>query len=110
MLSRPRRRRRSRSFQDLQAYFSMLSDSARLDILKLLAGSSHDLTVSDLARQLGISQPLCSWHVRRLVALGIVRIRRVGREARCSLDRVRLAEFETAFSNLLDPRKIRRQN
>jgi len=56
-----------------------------------------------MARRLDISQPLCSWHIRRLVKLGIVRMRRVGREAHCSLDRTRLAEYEQAFSNLLAP-------
>ncbi|HZQ05622.1 MAG TPA: metalloregulator ArsR/SmtB family transcription factor [Anaerolineae bacterium] len=103
MLSRTRRRRHPRSFEQLHEYFRTLSDTARLDILGLLAVSSHDLTVSDMARRLDISQPLCSWHIRRLVKLGIVRMRRVGREAHCSLDRTRLAEYEQAFSNLLAP-------
>lgn len=103
MLSRTRRRRHPHSFQELCEYFRTLSDAARLDILELLAASSQDLTVSDLARRLDLSQPLCSWHVRRLVKLGLVRMRRVGREARCSLDRTRLAEFERAFANLLTP-------
>ncbi len=103
MLSRTRRRRHPRSFEQLREYFRTLSDTARLDILELLAVSSHDLTVSDMARRLEISQPLCSWHIRRLVKLGIVRIRRVGREAHCSLDRTRLAEFERAFAYMLTP-------
>ena len=103
MLSRTRRRRHPRALQELREYFGILSDTARLDILGLLAASSHDLTVSDVARNLNISQPLCSWHVRRLVKLGLVRTRRVGREAHCSLDRARLQEFEQAFSNLLTP-------
>src|SRR5262245_2050334 len=110
MLSRARRRRQPQAFHDLHAYFRTLSDAARLDILELLAATSHDLTVSDLAKRLGISQPLCSWHIRRLDELGIVRVRRVGREARCSLDRSRLAEYEAAFSNLLSPHKTQRQN
>lgn len=103
MLSRTRRRPHPRSLKELTEYFRILSDAARLDILGLLAASPQDLSVSDVARNLNISQPLCSWHVRRLVKLGIVRTRRVGREARCSLDRARLQEFEQAFSNLLAP-------
>jgi ArsR family transcriptional regulator, arsenate/arsenite/antimonite-responsive transcriptional repressor len=99
MLSKTRRRH-THSFQDLQDYFRTLSDAARLEILDLLA-SSNDLTVGDLARRLDISQPLCSWHIRRLVKLGVVRIKRVGREARCSLDRGRLKEYQRAFKNWL---------
>ena len=101
MFSRTRRRRQTHTVPYLQDFFRTLSDAARLDILELLAASPQDLTVTDMARQLCISQPLCSWHVRRLGKLGIVRIHRVGREARCSLDRARVAEFEQAFSNLL---------
>ncbi|MBI4673471.1 MAG: winged helix-turn-helix transcriptional regulator [Chloroflexi bacterium] len=101
MLSRTRRRRHIHSLIELQDYFRTLSDAARLDILELLAISSQDLTISDMARRLNMSQPLCSWHLRRLVKLGIVRMRRVGREARCSLNRARLQEFEQRFSNLL---------
>src|SRR5262249_43683980 len=101
MLSRTRRRRHPRSFQELHDYFRTLSDAARLDILELLAATSHDLTVRDMARTLDMSQPLFSWHVHRLARLGIVRTERVGREARCSLDRARLQEFELAFSKFI---------
>ncbi len=90
------------SFRDLREYFRTLSDSARLAILDYLATTPDDLNVSDLARALRMSQPLCSWHLRRLVKIGLVRMRRVGREARCSLDRARLQEFELSFSRLLE--------
>lgn len=94
------RRRPSPTLQEFPAFFRALGDSARLEILERLAGS-QDLTVGDLARQLNISQPLCSWHIRRLVKLGIVRMKRVGREARCSLDRERLQEYQRAFKQWL---------
>ncbi len=100
MLSKTRSRD-PQSFQQLHAYFRALSDAARLEILDLLAASSKDLTVTDLARRLDISQPLCSWHIRRLVKLGVVRMTRVGREARCSLNRQRLIEYQRAFKNWL---------
>lgn len=94
------RRRPSPALKEFPAYFRTLGDSARLEILELLAGSK-DLTVGDLARQLDISQPLCSWHIRRLVELGVVRMKRVGREARCSLNRDRLQEYQRAFKKWL---------
>ncbi len=95
------------SFYDLREYFRTLSDSARLRILDQLAASPNDLNVSDLARALKLSQPLCSWHLRRLVGIGLVKMRRVGREARCSLDRARLNEYQHMFSQLLDERYAR---
>lgn len=101
MLSSTRRRRRMRSLLEMQDYFRTLSDAARLDMLELLAASPQALSISEMARRLDISQPLCSWHLRRLVQVGIVRMHRVGREARCSLDRSRLEEFEHSFANLL---------
>jgi len=101
MLSTTRRRRESHTLRQLREYFRTLSDSARLSILSSLAASPHDLTVSDLARRLHMSQPLCSWHLRRLVQVGLVRMRRVGREARCSLNRARLEEFQRSFSAIL---------
>ncbi len=95
------------SFYDLREYFRTLSDSARLRILDQLAASPNDLKVSDLARAAELSQPLCSWHLRRLVNIGLVKIRRVGREARCSLDRARLKKYQHTFAQLLDSRRAR---
>ncbi len=102
MLSQTAQNNPVRSFYDLREYFQTLGDSARLSILDYLAVTPSDLKVSDLARAVRMSQPLCSWHLRRLVRIGLVRMRRVGREARCSLDRARLHEFEAAFSRLID--------
>ncbi len=95
------------SFRDLREYFRTLSDGARLSILDQLAASPNDLKVSDLARAVKLSQPLCSWHLRRLVKIGLVKMRRVGREARCSIDRARLKEYQHTFSQLLDERYAR---
>lgn len=106
MLSRTASGIQIHSFSDLREYFRTLSDSARLSILDQLAASPNDLNVSDLARAVRMSQPLCSWHLHRLVRIGLVRIRRVGREARCSLDRGRLKEYQVLFSQLLEDRKI----
>lgn len=97
----------SDSFHELRDYFRTLSDGARLRILDKLASTPNDLNVSDLARAVRLSQPLCSWHLRRLVKIGLVRMRRVGREGRCSLDRARLSEYQQIFSQLLDERYAR---
>jgi DNA-binding transcriptional ArsR family regulator len=68
-----------------------LADPTRLRILQRLA--EGDGTVSDLMRHVDLSQPLVSWHLRRLRAAGLVETRRVGRETICSLGREALARF-----------------
>lgn len=55
----------------------------RLRIVRRLALA--DATVADLVAQVGLSQPLVSWHVGRLRAAGLVMTRRVGRETVCRL-------------------------
>jgi ArsR family transcriptional regulator len=59
--------------------------------------------VSALVQRVRISQPLMSWHLRRLTRAGIVRTNRVGREVRCSFDRERFAELqERTFRTLMN--------
>jgi DNA-binding transcriptional ArsR family regulator len=55
----------------------------RLRIVRRLAAG--DATVADLVAQVGLSQPLVSWHVGRLRAAGLVGTRRAGRETVCRL-------------------------
>ena len=88
-----------RVLKELREYYKVLSDAARLRILEQLA--HRELTVSELARGLRISQPLVSWHLRRLVRIGLVKMHREGREVRCSIDRTRLHEFEREFDSLI---------
>ncbi len=107
MFSRLSRKTHTGSFRELRDYFHTLGDGARLRILDDLAASPRALTVSDLARQVRMSQPLCSWHLRRLVKIGLVKMQRVGRQALCSLDRERMAEYEKKFSMILAERYAR---
>lgn len=87
-----------RVLKELREYYKALSDAARLRILEQL--SHRELTVSELARGLRMSQPLVSWHLRRLVRAGLIKMQRDGREVRCSLDRSRLHEYEREFASL----------
>jgi ArsR family transcriptional regulator len=88
-----------RVLKELREYYKTLSDGARLRILAQLA--RRELTVTELARGLRMSQPLVSWHLRRLVRTGLIKMQRDGREVRCSLDRARLQEYERAFQSLI---------
>jgi ArsR family transcriptional regulator len=76
-----------------------LADPTRLRILQRLGGGEG--TISDLIRHVDLSQPLVSWHVRRLRAAGLVETRRSGRETICSLRRETLASFWSQARELL---------
>ena len=85
---------------DLAKCFKALSDGARLRILAELAGNA-ELSVSELVRALEVSQPLISWHLRRLETVGLVTVRRRGRRAFCSLNRGMLRSYLLEFSEVL---------
>jgi len=68
-----------------------LADPTRLRIIQRLAESQA--TVTDLIDHVDLSQPLVSWHLRRLRAAGLVQTRRSGREVICTLSRDALDQF-----------------
>ena len=75
----------------LRSYTRALASGTRLRILGVLADRG-ELGVAELSRYVGLSQPLMSWHLRRLRSAGLVQARRYGREVRYSLDVERLLE------------------
>lgn len=90
------------SLRELKAFHRALGDVTRIRVVQLLANEGEQ-PVSALVRTLRISQPLMSWHLRRLTRAGIVRTTRVGREVRCSFDRERFAELqERTFRTLMN--------
>jgi ArsR family transcriptional regulator len=86
--------------RELGGYFKALSGITRLQIIKQLAGTA-ELSVSELAVVLRLSQPLVSWHLSGLRKAGLVQVRRDGRQAFCSLDRERLRQYQRDFAKLL---------
>ena len=62
----------------LRLVHKALADVNRLRIVRRLA--EGDASVSELIGQVGLSQPLVSWHLGRLRLAGLVETRRVGRE------------------------------
>ena len=87
-------------FQELTRYFYALKEVWRLRMLRALAESA-ELTVSELAQRLHISQPLVSWHLRRLRQAKVVTVRRAGRESFYALDRERVAAYHLVLDELL---------
>ena len=69
--------------RELRLVHKALADVNRLRIVRRLA--TTEATVAELVAQVGLSQPLVSWHVGRLRAAGLVATRRIGRETICRL-------------------------
>jgi ArsR family transcriptional regulator len=86
--------------KDLAKCFKALSDSARLCIVAQLAANA-ELSVSELVEALEISQPLISWHLRRLEKVDLVKVRREGRQTYCSLNRERLRRYLQEFAEVI---------
>ena len=83
--------------KDLTKCFKALSDSARLRIVAQLAANT-ELNVSELVAALEVSQPLISWHLRKLERVSLVTVRRKGRQAYCSLNRGMLRRYLQQFA------------
>src|SRR5438093_10125321 len=88
------------SLRELRSYYRALGDVNRLRIVQMLV-TEGEQPVSELARRLRISQPLMSWHLRRLRRAGVIRMERFGREGRCPFDREHVAELDTPGFRLL---------
>jgi ArsR family transcriptional regulator len=69
--------------RELRVFHKALADVNRLRIVQRLAGGAASVT--DLIEEIGLSQPLVSWHIGRLRAAGLVTTLRKGRETTCSL-------------------------
>jgi DNA-binding transcriptional ArsR family regulator len=93
-------RHQAESVRDLARYFYALKDIVRLQMIVLLA-DRDECTVNELAAALQKSQPLVSWHLRRLKMAGVVKIRRAGREVYCSLDCDVLVRHQKEFLSLI---------
>lgn len=77
-----------KKFLLLAETFQALGDSSRVQIVWLLSLSEH--SVGDIARELSMSQPAVSHHLRTLRNLKLVRVRREGRTSFYSLDDIHI--------------------
>ena len=99
MTARSASKKQTQALYDLAHTFYALKDVVRLEMLSVLA--QRECTVNELAETLQKSQPLMSWHLRRLKAAGIVKIRRSGREVYCSLDHDVIRQHQETFQELI---------
>ena len=86
--------------REMVRYFYALKDRLRLRILVTLAGTG-EMTVTELARALRVSQPLVSFHLRPLRLASLVDVRRSGRQAYCSLNLPEIQRRHGEFIELL---------
>jgi ArsR family transcriptional regulator, arsenate/arsenite/antimonite-responsive transcriptional repressor len=89
-------------WRELKQMTKALADVARLTIVYHLA-HEDEITVTVLTERLGISQPLVSWHLRKLRRAGLIMTRRVGRQVYCSLNRHRFQACLQNLERLVDP-------
>ncbi len=85
--------------RDLKAHFVGLANPTRLAIVSLLVAGER--SASEMARNLKLSQPLLSWHLRVMRRAGLIGTRRSGREVWCSLDRKSIREFQGRFNQFI---------
>jgi ArsR family transcriptional regulator, arsenate/arsenite/antimonite-responsive transcriptional repressor len=85
--------------REMAVYHKALADPTRLRILQRLAQQPG--TVTDLIDHVDLSQPLVSWHLRRLKAAGLIETQRRGREVICTLSRDALRRFHARERELL---------
>jgi ArsR family transcriptional regulator len=86
--------------RDMARYFYALKDVLRLRVLVTLAENA-EMTVTELAQALHVSQPLVSFHLQPLRVLGLVQVRRSGREVHCSLSMASIQRFQAEFMDML---------
>ena len=85
--------------RELRSFHKALADTTRLRLLQRL--SDGPATVTELTGHVDLSQPLVSWHLRRLEVAGVIEMRRNGREVICSLERAALDKFRARERELL---------
>ncbi len=90
------------NWRELKIMMKALADIARLTIVYHLA-RQEEVTVTDLADTLNLSQPLVSWHLRKLRRAGLIETRRIGRQAYCSLNIQRFQQYLQCLESLADP-------
>ena len=89
---------------ELVAHFSALGNPTRLRIVETLAreaSGASEVTVSQLATALRMSQPRISWHLGLLRRGWVVRQRKEGRAVYCSLDLDNVRRVQNAVWALL---------
>jgi ArsR family transcriptional regulator len=81
----------------LASVFKALADPSRLRIVNLLANAPEAVCVCDFVPLLGLSQATVSFHLKKLVAVGLLDREEQGTWAYYSLNPEALARLSTVF-------------
>ena len=84
----------------LRTLYRALGDETRLRMIGLLA-EVGPMAVNRLSQEVGMSQPLISWHLRILRLAGIVDTQRQGRTVICRLRTAAFEELHDAEARLI---------
>jgi len=91
------------TYERLAETFGALADPTRARIVHLLLG--EELSTTDLAPAVGVSEPAVSQHLRLLRRLGLVASRRQGRYVYYRLDDDHVAQLvRTSLAHLAEER------
>ncbi|MGH2510950.1 MAG: ArsR/SmtB family transcription factor [Ktedonobacteraceae bacterium] len=89
-------------WKDLKGAVKALGNIARLSMVYHLA-RQPEITVTRLTELLGLSQPLVSWHLRKLRRAGLATTRREGRQVYCALNKAYVLRCLQRLELLIDP-------
>src|SRR5437867_1198679 len=81
----------------LAAVFKALADPHRVRIINLLANAAEPVCVCDFMPQLGLAQGTVSFHLKKLLDVGLLQREQRGTWAYYSLNREALDRFSTVF-------------
>lgn len=90
--------------RSLVCIFKALADEGRLQVLNLLL--SHDLCVGGLARELGMSEPAVSQHLKKLRECGLVTGEKRGYWTHYSVNTDVLLETADALRKLTEIKRL----
>lgn len=91
--------------QHLAQQIKALADPTRLMILALISEFEHRITVGDLAKRFGVSQPTISGHLRILREADLVVVKREGNRAYYSTDATKIDQLMLGIESLIVPAK-----
>jgi ArsR family transcriptional regulator len=89
----------SEQAQTLAGVFKALADPHRVRIVNLLANADEPVCVCDFMPQLGLAQGTVSFHLKKLLAVGLLRREERGTWAYYSLDREALSRLAHVFQS-----------
>ena len=87
---------------DLVAVFKALADPSRVQIVNLLANASEPVCVCDFMPPLGLSQGTVSFHLKKLLDVGLLTREQRGTWAYYSLNREGLDRLADVFTTKED--------